>query len=289
MNEIEFVNRELAESEAARAVDLLNQSDAAKAEAWFAMQAVADQVGPASNVGVRGLSWTESAGNGKTRTPRYSIQIACRDGYLVDYIKAPATLELGREPATLAAAAEVMQRRIAEMGGQADTRRPSGTTAALVAAVEVTEEGRVWLAQRSPEGGGNALRRMVRVADEYGREGVNAAATLTAHVRFLPFDDRAELVREFPSSESARAKAMTLKRGLETPVARPRTDIPRGVVWKLALRSGVTPQEARTILRARLDGRSTAKLIRAIKLADEMVAEIEPTRTEATAPVLVAA
>lgn len=267
---VEFVNREIAEAEAARAIELLNHSDESKVEAWFAMQAVADQVGTLSNVGTKGICWTLDRGRGF-----YSIAISCKNGSLKTKTGAPPTLEEARTREFLGRAVAVMNRKAEELGGFARGHRPKGTLDALVEAVSATSEGRDWMDARTETTVRSLLSGMVSVADQYGRNGVNPAASLGAHLKFITFDDRAALVRDFPTASQAQAKYMALKlvKGGEFQRPVPKRSISAIRVANLAVRSGVDPSTARAILRAKMNGCSQTKLLRAVKMAEEMFEE----------------
>lgn len=269
MSEIEFINREAAEAEAARAIGLLNASDADRVEAWFALQAVANQVGEAGNLGIRGIWW--EAPRGGRRRGRYWLQARCIDGPIRTSTGAPATLEAAREPAQLAKARALLDRLVREKGGYtaASSKRPKGTGDALVRAVSASEEGAHWVEERREARG--LLLDMVNVADAYGRQGVYPPACIRAHQCFIEFDDRAELVRRYPTAHAAGAKAMALRgRAVDIPTVR-RVRVCGWQATKLAARTGVTAHEARVILSAVLDGRSKAKLVRAVNEAIKMV------------------
>lgn len=267
MTEMEFVNRDLAESEAARAIGLLNQSDESKVEAWFAMQAVADQVGPESNTGRRGISYKPKQGG----FWQYGLNATCKHGVLATTTAAPKTRDAALDPAKLDKVEALLNRKIEELGGRAYTKRPKGTGTALVEAVGASEAGRMWLASvATPE---HWLLRMVRVADAYGREGVNPFAGLSAHDYLAKFENRAELIRDHVTSDQARGKSLSLQ-GRDVDVSRPQmTYVSPYRAATLAIRTGVTRAEARVILRAIMDGRSKAKLIRAINEAEAVLNE----------------
>jgi hypothetical protein len=164
---------------------------------------------------------------------------------------------------------DLLARKVAEKGGHTQPNMlPAGTGKALLEAVSATEAGREWISIRASAG--ERLLSMVRVANAYGLEGVNPAAGLTAHTEFLLFDDRAELIRRFPTWSQAAAKARALRAGLHD-VQAEKTEVPRTQVNQLAIRTGVSTREARTILRALMEGRSKTKLIRAVNQAAEMV------------------
>lgn len=271
---IEFVNREKAESEAARAIGLLNQADHSKVEAWFAMQAVADQVGPASNVGVRRIRWDDRR-HGRAE---YALDATCVDGRLRDYMHAPTTLEEARRPENLQTAIAVLERKVNELGGLVSpNKRPNGVGVALREAVCSTPEGLEWFNAR--KSAIDILQAMVQVADAYGREGVYPPASLGAHRLFIGFTNRAELIREYPRTPAARAKCLALQgdTALEPHYA---TKVPGRYVSRLALRSGLAPTEARAILRAILNGRSKTKLLRAVNEAARMVEDMDKAQPE---------
>lgn len=271
--EVEFVNRELAESEAARAIGLLNQSDESKVEAWFAMQAAADQVGAASNLGVRGLAWVPNRTGSRGC---YVMQLSCVDGHMQHKTGAPGTLKEAREARYLDKALALMARKVAELGGLArPDQRAAGTSAALMEAVQATEAGRLWLEGR--KAAVTSLMQMVKVADLYGPDGVNPAASIEAHSVLLPFEDRAALVREFTTGPAARAKAMSLRHSIDVLSVVPRTnrEPTDHQAIRLALRTGVGKREARSILRALLNGQSKAKMKRAVDEAARMVEEMD--------------
>lgn len=269
---IEFVDREKAEAGAARAIGLLNQSDEAKVEAWFAMQAVADQVGPASNVGVRGVWWQDA---NKHHKGHYKLYAECTNGRLQASAGRVDTLEEARDPERLARVVELLNTKVAEMGGFRElTRRRHGTSDALLRAVCASETGRAWA--ESIINPAEVLLRMVNVADAYGREGVNPRASLSAHRQFMAFPNRAELIREYPEQLRAKAKAMSLRNGEESPLPKYAAPVvAESQVVRLALRSGVTRKEARIILRAMLDGRSKTKIMRAVNEAARMVEQMQ--------------
>lgn len=277
MPEVEFVNRDLAESEAARAVVLLNSSDEAKVEAWFAMQAVADQVGPASNVGVRGLAWRPDGGG------CYKVQASCVDGRLWTTIGGPATLEEARSFEWLGRVRETFERLVSGRGGlSAPDYRPDGVGNALVEAVNASPAGREWLARfkGDPRGPHKVLLNMVKVCDRYG-ENVYSGASLYAHIAFLGADDRAQLVREFPNSGAAKARAMSLRAGTAQIPESPRVHIAPTKVNRLAIKAGVSRREARVILLALLEGRSKTKLMRAVAEGVRMVDEMKAREARA--------
>lgn len=281
MTEIEFVNRELAEAEAARAIDLLNRADGVRVEAWFAMQAVADQIGPTSNVGVKGISWAAGRAG---RRGQYSIQATCIDGERRTSTGAPPTLEEARHPEHLSKAQRILDRLVDEGGGLVKSRRSRGTSTALVEAVAHAPAGRAWLDAHTDRAARAQLLAMVRVADAYGRDGICPHASLDAHVAFLAFPNRSELIRQFPTQGPAWGKAMSLRRGTEY-AARPalrKLNISPSQVTRLAVRTGVTTQEARVILRAVMDGRSKAKLVRAVNEAVK-IAEADGQRLKVAA------
>lgn len=267
---VEFINREEAEHHAARAVTLLNASDESKVEAWFAMQAVADQVGPASNVGVRGITWVADMRPDRPNVlGKYTLRAACVDGHVSTTVKGPGSLIEARELIHLSKARAVWERKVRERGGLAHSMRHRGTERAMRQAISATQVGRDWIAARTDKSVGVILIRMVRVADKYGREGIYPPAALRAHDVFASFEDRAELVRQFPNSSAAQAKATSLRYGGIVPPSKSVSAISQGAVTSLALRSGVSLKEARTLLRAKADGRSRMKLIRAVNLAFE--------------------
>ena len=270
-----FVNREHAEAEAARAIRLLNDSDESKVEAWFAMQAVANEVGTGSNVGIRGVSWTPGrAGGGRRWGPTYHFYGSCVNGYLNAAVAAPSTLEEARQPKFLDTAKATLERKIAEMGGLSEKQvRPPGTADALISAVQASPEGKEWLAARQPKSARLALGKMVRVADLYGREGVCPAASLDAHYRLAQFDNRVKLVREFPTTTEANAKAMSLRHGTDDDLSVRRVEVPSRLVTRLRRDAGVSRSEATAILRAVMHGRSKRQLVRAVNLATELVAK----------------
>jgi hypothetical protein len=270
MSTVEFVNREKAEAEAARAIGLLKASDESKVEAWFALQAVADLVGEASNTGIRGIHWTLGRRAGRSAPePMYGLAAACVEGHVSTSMRAPATLEEACKPEALARATALFDRKILELGGRkADSSRSRGTGAALLAAVGATSEGERWIAARTSAP--KILLLMVGVAAGYGRDGVCHWASLHAHKAFLEFDDRVALVREFPLSRAAFAKALSLRTGADM-IPRPKRWISDTMITKVALRSGVTQAESRVILRALIDGRSKTKLVRAVNEAARML------------------
>jgi hypothetical protein len=265
---VEFVDRDKAVAEAERAIGLLNASDEAKVEAWFALQAVADLVGSMSNTGVRGIYWAATGPNGR---PAYRLQATCKHGRVATSTGAPPTLEQARSPEYLDRAVALLDKKIDERGGLLTQARPAGTGPALVDAVRATATGRDW-ADRNVNPAMRLLI-MVKVADVYGRLGVFPSASVSAHYSFIGFEDRAKLVRAYPHAASAWAKARSLRQGLPQDEAPTPATIclPASQVATLAIRSGVTRREARTILRALLDGRTKAKLVRAINEAERML------------------
>lgn len=277
----EFVDRDKAVADATRAVGLLNTSDEAKVEAWFAMQAVADQVGPSSNVGVRHIRW-EAAGQPGRYTgnhARYDLAATCVEGRLRQFMRAPDSLDEARYPENLQSAVAVLERKIEELGGLVKPdKRPQGVGAALREAVCASPEGLRWYEARKCAK--DLLGAMVQVADAYGREGVYAPASLGAHRLFVAFDDRAQLIRDYPRTPAARAKCLALRGGaqIEPEYA---TKVPGRYVSQLSVRAGVAPTEARAILRALLNGRSKTKMIRAVNEAARMVEQDGPLRVAA--------
>lgn len=266
---VEFVNREAAESEAARAIGLLNQSYEAKVEAWFALQAVADQVGPASNTGIRGIHWQPAA---RTRGGgfEYRLRASCIDGRVDTSIKATAD---AKQPEALEKAQKALLRAINKAGGLTykDTVRPNGTGAALVEAVSSTEEGRRWLASyKHPH---EKLLMMVRVCDAYGRDGINISASLEAHKAFITFVDRRELILKYPGTFDAYAARARRLRDPGATDSAPKK-VSATTVRKIARSSGAPPKVTRAVLEALRDGTSEIKLRRLIKQAvvaiDEM-------------------
>ncbi len=263
---VEFVDREEAESDAERAIDLLDTADKANSDAWFLLQAVANMVGPASNVGALGVSW--ALANGR---PIYSLYAACRDGVVNTSTGAPATIEEARQSVNVEKAVSLLARNIAHKGGRLVREiRVRGTGDALVAAVGASAAGRAWIAEHAKPR--EQLLQMVKVADHYGRDGVNPRASLFTHLVLIKFEDRAQLVRQFPNAPQAQAKAAALGRGshnstpLQTSNAQEWKPT-RGQVIALSLHSGVTTREASAILRAVGNGRSRAKLLRAVNEA----------------------
>lgn len=271
---IEFVDRAFAEAEAKRAIELLQQADGIKVEACFALQAVANQIGPASNVGLHGVSWAQA---GPSRW-RYNLSANCRDGLYRTSTGAPDTLEEAKQPEWLEKVSQVLEKMITQNGGLLPRARPAGTGEALISAVEASPEGIAWLAQRSHHTGRQKLLAMVAVADRYGRDGIYPPASITAHVSFITRDDRNELIRDFPESAAAAGKAMALKRDI--PMV-PHRQVKSAQVRRLAVMSGVTQREARLLLYAVMDGRSKLKLVRAINEAIKMVEGMsEPHHSE---------
>lgn len=268
MTEVEFVDRKQAEKDAARAIKLLNASDESKVEAWFALQAVANQVGPVSNLGVQGLSWRKH--NGRYV---YSVWITCRDGLAATKTGAPATLTEARQEKHLAKGRAILARAISQKGGLPERpTRPKGTHDALVSAVSASPAGRIWIDSLAPSSVMLRLGSMVRVADAYGREGINSHATLEAHVAFLTFPNRDELIRQFPATDQARLKARLLRAGGNMePITYTPIRVSEAQIKRLVARSGITHHEARIILRAFMDGRSKTKLIRAVNEAAKMI------------------
>lgn len=266
---MEFVNREEAERQAARFVTLINAAERSKVEAWFAMQAVADQVGPNSNVGVRGISWRRQRGRSNAW---YALRARCVDGWLNAVIAAPVTLNEARSPNALAGAVAVFDRKIADLGGRTSGNRPKGTSRALRLAVDASPQGREWLGRVTSVTAQIRLLLMVNIADAYGRDGVNPDASLRAHAAFITFDDRASLVREHPDSTSANARVALIKHG-DNAKLEPTKYVPRSIVTSLAIEAGVTKAEARMILRALLDGRSKRHLHETVDVAARMLAQ----------------
>lgn len=271
--EIRFINRELAEADGKRFAVLQARSDESRIESWFALQAIADQVGPASNVGKRGMHWEPaktSASGAVVMGATYHLVATCVDGMIRTSTGAPKTLEAARQEKNLAKPMALLQRLIKEKGGlRAPNRRPSGTSQALEQALAATPEGKAWLAaHRRP---GPLLLSMVKVADEYGREGIYPSASLEAHVVFLPYEeDRIQLVREFSSGRSARGRALSLR---PTAIRNDKSGGPRGTsvsprrVTQLAVRAGVPLDVARGILRGKANGVPKTRYLRAINMA----------------------
>lgn len=258
--EPEFVDRVKAAKEAARFVSLLTSSNEAKVEAWFAMQAVADLVGPASNVGVKGIHWYRPRGS----TGLYGLQAQCVDGEFKTSTGGPGTLKEAREPKHLDVRIALFEKKIRELGGRSSAGiRPKGTTAALIAAVEASSGGKEWTAAR--KSASHILGRMVNVADAYGRDGVYPEASLAAHLSFIGFDNRAELIRAYPGRHEAAAKAMSLHRGEAK--AAPRHTPSRAQVVRMVLKTGAPQGVCRELLRARMEGSSKAKALRAVNEA----------------------
>lgn len=259
MNDTEFVDHEKARAEAARFISLLKTARTTQVEAWFVLQGIADLVGPASNVGVLGLHWQPDG--------FYRFSVACAYGKLTDKLKAPKTLAEARVPNNLAKATAALERRIEEMGGRtamSAKRRPEGTSAALLAVVSETEEGQTWIEHYSSlRSAGEMLMAMVRVADAYERDGVYEGSTLGAHSAFLPFENRVELIREFPRQPQAIAKARALK-GLNPLLGRHYAR--KAEVRALRKRSGASLKVCRAILEALMNGDCTeVQVLRAVK------------------------
>lgn len=263
-----FIDEAKAVSEAARAIGLLNQSDEAKVEAWFAMQAVADLVGPASNTGIRGISWSANK-SGKAGV--YNLQANCADGVASASLAAPATLDEARQPDRLRLAVAALDRACDKLGGRASLHQMSrGTGAALLEAVGQATDGAAWI--ESHPGAAQRLMTMVRVANAYGPDGVYAPAALAAHNAFITFHDRAKLIRAYPLVDSAQAKARWLNgRSDVNPDTVPK--LSDSLVRKIAKRTGTRAAESRAVGRALMDGVTKRKLLR---LVHEWDAEINP-------------
>jgi hypothetical protein len=262
---------------------LLNASDEAKVEAWFAMQAVADMVGPRSVLGVLGISWSPPGKGGKSGT--YRLVATCQNGRVQQNIAAPPTLEEARGDRLLLAI-ERLEHECSELGGRKRPPRPRGTGRALVEATSASERGREWVSRVSPRTAENTLLSMVRVADAYGIEGINPLAPLDSHLAFVPFENRAELVREFSSPASAKCKAMSLRAGADNlpPLresARVRPTPAR--VSALVARSGVkNPAIARTVLSGLMNNEATeTSLRRLVRESMLMIEEIEQAKRAA--------
>lgn len=217
LTEIEFVNRTLAVSEAARAISLLNQPDETKVEAWFAMQVVADQIGPRSNVGVRGISWEFET---KRNRGKYRLYGQCHNGPVKTSTGGPMSLEAAILPDALEQPRKLLQKLLDEKGGlRQPDRRSIGTSAALMKAVSSSPEGLEWIKARTSAE--TTLLRMVNVADRYGRDGVCPRAGLIAHTYLIQFENCAELIREFTTQSAAWAKAQSLRLGDTKKALRP--------------------------------------------------------------------
>lgn len=201
--ELEFADRELALREATRAVELMNQSDEAKVESWFAMKAATDQVQEASNTGVRGITRAYDKARKKWF---YAVQASCVTGRVAtttgSYVTEAEAIE--HQPV----AEKLLARLIQERGGRTGASKnpfPQGTTSVLIELLQAAPEGRKWVNAVSTASARITVMRMVRVAQVYGREGVNPRASLAAHYALISVADRSEAILKHQTADSARA------------------------------------------------------------------------------------
>lgn len=274
---VDFVNRKLAEDGACEFVRLYDASNTSRLESWFVLQGVADQIGVESNTGRLGISYKPATGS----CWQYGLYASCVDGPLSTTAAASKDRDEALSPERLDKVEELLNRKIAELGGRTRVKRPKGTGEALVEALSGTTEGRRWVeATARPE---HHLCLIVQVADEYGREGVNPRASLSAHIALLRFDERRSLILEYETAMAARAKAMSLGSVYRIDPTK-QIKVSPTHVRRLAIRTGVSENEARTLLRAFMDGRSKAKLIRAVNEAarvfDEPVSRGRPRKDD---------
>lgn len=283
MGAVEFVNDAEARAHAESAVVLMasaetkrGESYAADLEACFELQAVADLIGPESNTGVRGITWFLDSRRGRGV---YAISAKCRDGHVRTTLKAPSTLEEALDPTTLQKAVDALARKVDAAGGVVSKSldRPKGTGDALVEAVASSEPGLAWLATRAnPRAARACLLSMVKVAERYGRNGVNPQAGLTAHLTLSELPDCAELIRAHPTRDGALAAAAR-RRGKEPSTSgASRRRVPVTARQQLMRRAGLSPEAAQALLSLLLNNEtSLLALKRAVKSLPALLAEIE--------------
>lgn len=270
----EFVDEAKAVELARQAVVLFNASDEDKVEAWFKLQAVADQVGEASNTGIRGISWATDP----PKSPKYQLTGQTAKGRFQHSLKAPATLDEALLPENLDLAVAARERTAAKYGGEIlSGRRPAGTSEAMLRAVAASDEGAEWLSRVKESCAREQCLKAVRVADTYGRDGVFACASLGAHIVFVTYETRAEDIRKFPGYGAAAAEHMRRQGAAprDPGSSRRATD---SQVSRLAASAGTTRRMARATLQEMLDGRDKLPLIRCINEAKKMVDAMDKSK-----------
>lgn len=268
---IEFVNREEAERLAARFVELQEASGEARVESWKALAGAAELVGPASNTGEKYIYWHKRG----ERKPEYRIQMKRADGtQMTAAMAAPAESEARTSPLLARAIAkrdELVAQRKAE-GQEPELKRSSSLSAALEALVAATLAGRAWLDRVKPTTARTRLGNIVRVVDAYGDEGLYPAAGLSAHVTFVTYPNRVELVRKYPSTDTASTAVARMSRG----AAIPKKAIPRRYIGRVSGGGrNCSATLARALLKDVLGGASVAQLRRSLNLALEIAEEVE--------------
>lgn len=266
---IEFLDRKSADAHAERAIELLQQSGQAAVDAWFELQAVADLVVPASNVGIPGISW----GLDKRGYGAYQLRATCVNGMIATTCGSSGarTIEEARDPERLRAVKATLDRRCLEMGGRTRGKRPNGTQAALLDAVAASARGRRWI--DGTKTAGNRLMAMVRVADAYGRHGVNPDASFDAHRLLMADPDRVRLIREFPTTVEAETKAISRRKRISLDDARLRVTrytVSPSKVARLAIATGISRSLARSILEEIHSGRDKDTIIAAVERGYEI-------------------